>query len=217
MQPLINIIYTQNMSKRLLVLVGLIVTVTILAGIVIVWSPKKGSISNPRPASLPLRPPRVYSPSLARLDQDPVSLKDKPISRVDLLEKGFTTKDDAGNYFLYGIFKTASGKTLVAGVVTETQEKTSLQLTLVDEYGDKLPVVVELTPDSQKTFPVGTVNMPSVLDLSKSVNISQVRLDSLKNTLIGQRIAAETESYSTQTETLKAKVLYIKDLNAISK
>ena len=207
-----------NRLARVLTVLVLVVALIGALGIAVAnYAAKNRKTLLPTPTPVSLRPPRVYPPSLVRIDKNPDSITDKPITRVDLLEKGFTTKDDAGNYFLYGVFKTASGKTLVSGVVIEIQEKNGLLLTLIDEYGDKLPVVVELAPDSQKTFSTGAVNIPATLDLSKKVSLSQVSLEALKNTLISQRIVAETESYSTQTGVLKAKVLYVKEVNAISK
>lgn len=117
-------------------------------------------------------------------------------------EQSFNTKDDAGSFFLFGVYKTKSGKILIAGIVQKIEVGKSLKLWLVDGFSDLIEPVVEIAIAEDGSIPVVAKNSGKDLDLSKPVNIVNRNLDSFKNNLVGSRVVVEVDS------DYKGKVLY---------
>lgn len=117
-------------------------------------------------------------------------------------EQSFNTKDDAGSFFLFGVYKTKSEKILVAGIVSKIEVGKSLKLWLVDGFSDLIEPVVEFSIAEDGSIPVAAKNSGKDLDLSKDVKVVNRNLESFKNNLVGSRVVVEVGL------DYKGKVLY---------
>lgn len=155
--------------------------------------------------STPLPPNYKPPPVLTRLDfpkVTPGSTIGSRISKPFSPKNSFNTIDDSGNYFLFGVYETNSGKTLVAGIVRKlTIDQNLLKLQLEDEFGDLISTTIEMSISNDKSVSVGTRNTDRALDLSKPVNIANRQLNSFKDSLTGSRIVVEINP--------KGKILYL--------
>lgn len=105
----------------------------------------------------------------------------------------FNTVDDAGNFFLFGVFKTASGKMLVAGIIQRIEINDNLSLWLEDGVGDTLPVYTRLPLKEGKWVKVASRNNPKLLDLREKLTITDRDINTFKDSLVGSRVALEVE------------------------